>query len=154
MKKGIKKLCLLFGFLSFTLCSCSKSKTSPAGVWQYSGFYKGNATLDLLESDWLVIQTDGTFWYRLSEVKRYATGNWQFNDSSLVLYYDSIPSQIGVDSIHLNGDQREYYFNGQIIHRLENGKRISRTFKSTFLSDSVWRFTEGNLKFEFIKLAL
>lgn len=153
MRKVKNNLCFLFCAITIVFSSCTKPSKSLRGVWQYASFQNGNTAIPLQKSDLLVINPDHTFWYRLSEVKKYATGTWQYSNSSLILHYDSIPTKIGVDSILSQGEISEYYFNGQVIHRLGKGKGITRIFKTTFLSDSAWHFTEGNLKFEFIKFA-
>jgi len=150
MDKTIKPILGLA--LLFLLSACSET-FNPEGKWKYEKFTKSDRVFSLHQSDSLSLQNDGTFWYRLYNLNKYATGSWAYTNDTLKLNYDAVPKSWAVDSIVPSDSLIYYFYQGKKIREVDlvQAKSVTRNFVTQSHTENQWVFTEGELVFTYSK---
>ncbi|TXC78321.1 hypothetical protein [Luteibaculum oceani] len=170
MKAIINCALLLTIFLS--ACN-SEPKFSIAGCWNTKEITQGNvAAKQVAVGDNLCLNTDSSFSYVLQREMIYATGNWRLTkDSVLILNYDYLPGDFGVDSVAVKDSGLLVYYRGKrVVKRIgvsrnltkdkdfagiyEASKNISRTereYTIEMLNENQLQFSEKGILFSYSK---
>ncbi len=130
--------------ISFLFFSCSNNKPpsisdSVAKKWKYVSIkdISGNTAKQVSDSDYFYLGAAGnaqTFNYDLAKENIHSSGNWQIQDSTLVLTYDLKPAETEIDSSSYRVTDK----NPELI-LFNEGKEITKITPEGLQSDHVVR---------------
>ncbi len=171
MKATIK----LLAFSVILLAGCGKKaeQVSITSCWKTQAIE--NAAQETVKrvsaNDKLCLREDSTFYYYLQLEMVYATGSWSLEDSVLILDYDYLPANWGVDTVLIKGTSLlNYKVNGSVVKRIglsstltkgksfpeiyasaKNISRKKRSYHIQHLSPDSLVFEEKGIRFKYTR---
>jgi len=118
----MKNLFQLFLF-SFTLvlvsCHYVPKSKSLEGVWKYERVEKNELRLlTITENDFLKLNPDGSFSYKLFQAGREGEGSWKFNKPNVLELTYNNPDTVRIFTVNVLTDKRLEFQENDVVFKL------------------------------------